>query len=287
MATWFFFVLCSVTVLACAEIAQKVALTTKENISAEANNFFVWIYQFILALIFVAFFTNTGFPQFTPQLVVNLFILGSLYFFAGTLLYTSFKYGSASISITLGTFSIVVSSLLGIIFLQESISVIKVAGIGLIFSAIIFLNIRKKEKFHKYNLLALAAGLIYGVAYTLDKTLVLDLNPHYYHIFFAASIAFASLLYRGQVILRDIPKLKRRNYIIMFFSALFFFFYNKFTFLSYSTGGEVGKIDAINNSAIFLVIVLEIILLKDKSNFKRKIVAAILAVSGVFILGFL
>ena len=55
-------------------------------------------------------------------------------------------------------------------------------------------------------------------------------------------------------------------------------------FLSYRLGGEVGKIDAINNTQIFLIIVFEYIVLKQKGELVKKLVATTLAFMGVLLL---
>jgi len=46
----------------------------------------------------------------------------------------------------------------------------------------------------------------------------------------------------------------------------------------------VGRVDAINNTMIFLVIILEFLILKDRQNIFRKLIAATIAVSGIAIL---
>lgn len=46
----------------------------------------------------------------------------------------------------------------------------------------------------------------------------------------------------------------------------------------------MGRVDSINNFVVFLIIVLEILILKDRSNLKKKVLAAIIAFVGVTIL---
>ena len=72
----------------------------------------------------------------------------------------------------------------------------------------------------------------------------------------------------------------------MLISAVTFLIWNKLNFLAYTVGGEVGKIDSINNSVVFVIILLEIIVLKVRDNLPRKFMAALIAFVGIFLLGF-
>ncbi|EFK96195.1 hypothetical protein LDC_1793 [sediment metagenome] len=65
------------------------------------------------------------------------------------------------------------------------------------------------------------------------------------------------------------------------------FLYNFFTFTAYTLGGEVGRVDAINNSQVFLIIMAEYFILKHKDYIFKKLLAAAIAFTGVLVLGFL
>lgn len=285
--TWFIFTISGVFILAVAEIAQKISLTQKEDIQAESNNFVVWMIQGILALIYFLLFDSSAEVNLTGSLLLGLLLLGPVYFWGGTFYYGSYKEGSVGISSVLATISTVITTFLGIILLGEQSTILKFTGIALVLSAIFILNYSKKEKLTKSNLLALAGGGLYGLAYTLDKTLVINLTPHFYHIVFAFSIGLFSLLFRSKVIFADLKKLRLSNLKIMFVSALTFFGFNKLVFLAYGSGGDVGSIDAINNSVIFLIILGEYMFLKERSKLVKKLIAGLIAFSGIVILALL
>ena len=158
MQTWLILTLSSIIILAIAEIAQKIALTRTDDISAEANNFVVWMVQGILALLYVIVFKVAWPESFSLLEILKIIALGILYFWAGTLYYSSYKEGSVSVSTVLGSLSIVMSTTLGIIFFQESFSLMKILGSLLIITSIIYLNYTKNEKLKKANLLALGGG---------------------------------------------------------------------------------------------------------------------------------
>jgi len=157
-------------------------------------------------------------------------------------------------------------------------------GIALIFIAIVALNYRKGERVNKYNIFALLGGICFGIAYTIDKSITLTISPAMYVAALCFSVAIASLVFKGKFIFQEIKGLARNNYHPMVSSAFFGTLFNFFTFTSYNYGGNVGVVDALNNSNVFLVIILEIFLLKDTSNLKKKILCALLAVSGLVIL---
>ncbi len=286
MQLWFVLAMSAVFVLAISEIFQKVSLTNKINISAEANNFIIWVVQGTLALLFVLITGVNTNINFNLELVVQMIIIGTIYFAGGTLFYTSYKGNSPSISLILQSFSVIITTSLGILFFAESRSDIKFIGIGIIILAILIANYNPKEKFSKYNLLALGGACLYGIAYTIDKQFSITMNPHIYQILFCYAIAIMTLVFRGNKVVKDLKKVDFGLFKIIFGSAILFFIFNKLNFVAYSIGGEVGKIDAINNSVIFFVIILEILILKDKSSLARKISGSILCFAGILLLGF-
>lgn len=141
-------------------------------------------------------------------------------------------------------------------------------------------------KWSKGNNFALVGAALYGLGFTLDKSFSLQLSPHLYQIFFAYMIGLTGLVYRGKVIIKDLARVEINTFKVVCVSAITFFIWNKLTFVAYTVGGEVGRIDSINNSVIFVIILLEFFLLKDKSNLKKKIIAAFIAMLGVTILAF-
>ena len=283
MPLWLIYALASVLVLASAEIAQKVSLTSSDNISSETNNFFVWLFQAFIGFVIFIIFTNHDYT-FPLYLLPKLLLLGVIYFWGGTLYYGSFKGSSAGVSSILGTISVVVSNILGIIFFQESTNYLKILGVILILSAIFVVKFSKKLHFSKYNWLAISGGLLYGIAYTIDKSFAITINPHFYLPLFCLVTGLTTLIFRRKVVFKEFKQISLRTYKTMLISAVFGVAFNSFTLLSYSKYGEVGRVDAINNFAIILVIILEMIILKNHQNIFRKLSAALIGVIGIFLL---
>lgn len=284
MDLWLILTLSSISVLAIAEIAQKVAVTRTDDISAEANNTVVWFAQGLLSLIYYLVFVGGSFSAFDIATLIKIALVGCIYFWAGTLYYTSYKTGSVSINAILLSSSIIVTTILGIIFFGESTSLGKIIGSLIVISAIIFLNYEKKFVWKPGNNYALAGAALYGVAFTLDKAMSLSITPHLYQIFFGFSIGITGLLFRSKIIFSDLKKIHKHTLIAGLVAACAFFIWNKLNFVAYTVGGEVGRIDSINNSVVFLIIILEFLILKDRSNLSRKIAASIFAFIGVTLL---
>lgn len=284
MQLWLIFSLLSVMALVGSEMSQKISLTQKVDISAITNNFFVWTFQGIVGIIFALLLGQ--FSLILPTLLIwKLIIISFVYFVGGTFFYTSYKGNSPSISIIFGTISVVISSLLGTIFLHDTYTVPKVVGIILILSAIIFINYKKTEKLSKYNLYAILGGMCFGVAFTLDKSMVTTISPFMYLGLMCLGVAIVSAITSFKLINRETSKLKSKNFLPMLSSATFGSSFNLLTFFAYRYGANVGVADAINSTTVFFVILLEIILLKDRGNLTKKILTAVIAISGVILIG--
>jgi drug/metabolite transporter (DMT)-like permease len=281
--TWLICTILAIVFVAIADINQKISLTGKSNISSITNNFYCWGFIGLLALAVSLFFGFT-FPHFDSQFILKLLTLSIVYFLGGTFFYASYKSNSVSISATLGTVSSVITTILGIILFAESTSLLKFIGGIIILASIIFVNLSKSVRPDKYNLLALAGGACYGLAYTLDKSFVLGLNPIVYQAILSLSVAIFSFVARPKLIITESRTIVRSTWRSILTAASFFFFYQFFLFNAYKHGGEVGRTDVFNNSSIFLVFLLEYLILKDKNNFKRKLMASSLAVFGATLL---
>lgn len=283
MESWFIFAILSVFTFAGSELSQKISLTQKEDIHPVTNNFYVWLIQgiggLLLALAFGQIFWGLGGGDW-----LRLIVVAVVYFWGGTFFYLSFKTNSPSISIILGSSSIIVSTLLGIIFFDESTSFAKFAGILLVIISLIVVNYQKNQKLDKHNILALIGGVFLGVAFNLDKSFAVEIPPIMYVGILCVAVAVVSILIRPRLIYRESKVLKLRNFMPMISAAVFGILFNLFTFISYDEGGNVGVIDALNNAGVFLVILFEILILKDRKDLLKKFVGAGLVIAGVVLL---
>jgi len=284
MQSWFIFSLFSIFVLAGAEISQKVSLSQKVNVSAITNNFYIWTLQGTVGIILAILLGQFSLALDTSS-IIKLVLIGFIYFAGGTLYYTSYKGSSASISLILMSISVVISSTLGTILLGDVFTAGKIVGIILILLAIVFLNLNSKEKINRYNVFAMLGGVCFGVAFTIDKSFVSTLSPFMYLGLLCLTVALVSLILKLKLIIKETKTLAKKNFIPMIFASSFGSAFNLFTFFAYKNGANVGVADAMNNSSVFLVILAEVLFLKDRTNLKRKIISATMAILGIILIG--
>lgn len=269
--------------MAIADVSQKISLRGKSPLSSITNNFIVWNGIGILSLAYILL-SKQAIPPLPDNFFYQLVPMAILYFLGGSFYYQSFKSNSVSISAVLAMISSVITTLLGIILYQESNNIYKFIGSAIVILAIILVNTKKGSKFDKYNTYALLGGLFYGLAYTLDKHFVISTSPDFYQMTLCFAVGISSFIFKPKTIIAEMKLFHRGLMSSVLSATAFFFIYQKFYFLAYSVGGEVGRIDVLNNTTIFLVIFLELVFLKEKSDLGKKIIPAILAVIGVFIL---
>ncbi len=283
---WFILSIGSITFLAAAELAAQKILTRKESLSPTVSAFLGYSLQALMTLPLLLFLPVADrFKIFESSVFISyiaVVIIGTL----GAIVYLrSFKVKNISISIIFGSLSVVVSTTLGIIFFNESAGFMKFIGIGLILLAIFILNFRNAslEKNHFYGLFS---GILYGAAYYLDKNIVQVVHPLAYIFWVYAGLAVCTFFINPFKTVKSLQSKSPGLIKLVAVSSTGFILYNLLTFFSYRVGGEVGKIDAINNSEVFLVVLFEYFILKQKTSITRKLITTIIAFIGVAILGF-
>ncbi len=287
--TWFIFSLLSISALALAELTQQHIVHFKGKFDERTSGTLTFLVQaiFTIPIILVLGLYQDFFKIFDPN-ILPYFILVSLVASTAMIFYLrSFKVQNISISTMFASISVIVSTTLGIIFFNETFYLYKMLGIALVLTAIISLNL-KNLLLEKNNFYGLIAGMLFGISYTLDKKIITaDIHPIIYIFWAFIGIAFFGFLFGVKTVTKSIKASNLHDYIPVLFSGFGYFLYNFFTFAAYSVGGEVGRIDTINNSQVFLIILAEYFILKNKEGIFRKIITSLIAFTGVAILGLL
>jgi drug/metabolite transporter (DMT)-like permease len=283
---WFILSIGSIAFLAGAELAAQKILTRKESLSPTVSAVLGYSLQALMTLPFLLLLPPADrFRIFEADVFIKyiaVVLIGAL----GAIVYLqSFKVKNISISIIFGSLSVVVSTALGIIFFHESTGLMKFIGIGLILFAIFILNFRNAslEKNHFYGLLS---GILYGAAYYLDKSIVQAVHPLAYIFWVYAGLAVCTFFINPIKTVKSLQAKSSGLVKLVVVSSTGFILYNLLTFFSYTVGGEVGKIDAINNSEVFLIVLFEYFILKQKTSIARKLITTLIAFIGVMLLGF-
>lgn len=285
--SWFYLCCLSVFCLAVAELTQQHLLNKKNAFTARTSSVLTFLFQSLLTLpiLLLTPFGNQFTSIFEPSVFFRVFLATSIGSVALVLYLKSFQVKNISFSTIFVSCSIIVSTTLGILFFHESTNFLKFFGIFLILAAIISLNF-KNAQLEKNSLYGLVAGLLFGVCYVLDKSVVVVV-PTFIYIFWAFFlVAFFGFIMNPKEVIKSVKGKKVNAYYPIMVSGFGYFLFNMFTFFAYRFGGEVGRIDAINNSQVFLIILFEFFILSHKQSIKRKLITAAVAYSGVALLGF-
>ncbi|MFZ2188736.1 MAG: EamA family transporter [Candidatus Moraniibacteriota bacterium] len=258
----------------------------KNAFGERASAVLTFLVQSIITIpfLFMLGISNQVFSIFNPTIFPKVLLVTFISSISMVLYLKSFKVKNISISAIFISFSAIVSTSLGIIFFSESTSYLKFIGIGLILVAIVVANYKNAilEKNHFYGL---AASVIFGISYTLDKSIILDIHPLVYIFWAFTMVALWGLVLGGRSVINSIKGKKLNAYRPIIISGIGYFLFNFFTFTAYKFGGEVGRVDAINNSQIFLIILFEFFVLKHTEGIIKKLISAGLAIGGIIILG--
>ena len=284
--SWFSFVIFSIFALAFAELSQQKLLNLKNGFNERASAVLTFGFQFILSipLVFIFGLDDEIFSIFRTS-VWQQVLFGTFIASFGMVLYLkSFKVKNISFSAILISSSAIISTFLGILFFSESVTGLKFFGIFLILAAVVVVNFKNAD-IEKNHIFGLFAGLIFGVAFTIDKRLMQDIPPLVYIFWSFPLISIWGLSFGYKKVTCSIKGKKFSAYKPIAISEIGYLLFNIATFSAYHAGGEVGRVDAINTTYIFIIILFEYFFLKSKSGVKRKLIATFLAFLGILSLG--
>jgi drug/metabolite transporter (DMT)-like permease len=269
--SWFTLALGSVFALATAELMQQYLLNKKIAFTERTSFVLTVLFESIFMLPILLFFADKSkfFTIFSTNILPRFAAVALLGSIGYIFYFKSFKVKSISFSSIFETCSAVISTILGIILFDESTAPLKFLGIVLILFAVVLLNI-KNASLEKNNFFGLLAGACFGMTYTLDKSIIRSVPPVIYMFWLFLFISLISTLFNPKEVLSSLKNKSFSAYYPVVISAFGYAIYHFFTFTAYTHGGEVGRIDAINNSQVFLIILFEYFILKHTKSTKRK-----------------
>jgi drug/metabolite transporter (DMT)-like permease len=289
MFTWFSLTLLSVLFLIAYYFLSKKIFNEQAEVDPR---FFGASLQFCVGLIALPLALATGFHfELTTTSIVLLFLMGLCYTVGPSLYYLGLKNVELSESMILGSSGILWSLVLGLIVLEESLTCYKIAGVVLVFSSIILITYTpntKLKSYSKYKIMLLISSFFYVLAATFDNKLIEFSN--------AASYMSVSFLLGGTfMLIANLPRLKSagiatyRNKMfwkVIAVNAIFIYLTYICVMRAYELGGEVSRMYPIQQSESILVPLLGIFLLKERKRIPVKILAAIIAFSGIILIKF-
>jgi len=101
------------------------------------------------------------------------------------------------------------------------------------------------------------------------------------------SVAIVSILVKPKLIISETKRMVIKDFLPLTSSFIFFTIFDVSSFFAYKNGAGVGVVDAMNSIAIFLVILVEILFLKDRTKLTKKFICATLALTGVMFFSFI
>lgn len=281
---WFFYVLISILCFAAIELLYKTYVEINQKIAANSLSVLTNLWIAGLSLIVLILFKI---PIVSPSLPVGAIIINALlYVLASGIYYESYKHIPASIATILGMSSAIVSTVLGIQFFGESTNIMKFIGLGLIMLSVVILYWEKSRINVKYYLFALAAGSLFGCAYMLDKYIITVAHVDIWQFLFI-SVCFAipmKLMINIRTFFTSVNSLTMKSHVFAIYIGACNVTAYYCVYRAYQLGGEVGKIDALNNISIFAIILGEFYLFHDRTNLRNKIIAASICVVGAVML---
>ncbi len=167
-----------------------------------------------------------------------------------------------------------------IIILNEPLSTKKLLGAGIILTATLLVSLNRKLAINKYALFAIGIASALYVAGVFDKLA----NPHYPIFFYAMLIWTVPLPFIAYpTTLKDIRiALKEINWRIPLLASL-----NALSLVFVQRAfqlGEVSRVIPVLSTVTVLTVLGGIIILGEKDNWQRKVLAGILATIGILIL---
>lgn len=223
---------------------------------------------------------------FSIHVIVVLLLMTSLYAVAMWGFFTSMKHVSISEIVFLESATPLWVLLGSVIFLGESFTFNKFLGVTLVIVGILVaLRYKGTTIWTTYHTLGLISGALYAGAYMTDKYLLHFLPTLFYQVLsFGLPSAALLIFFRNKIsdLHYFVVNKKARNIIwSSVFAGLSFYA----LFRAYQISGEVSRINPIFETKALFVMILGIVLLKEKENMNQKIIGVLLAFSGILLVG--
>ncbi|MEI6144748.1 MAG: DMT family transporter [Candidatus Berkelbacteria bacterium] len=264
------------------------AIYQKKTLNVEKTNPVVFSIGFQLSVSLLVGFALIirGFDFENLFILIPGFIFMMLIYAVGNLLrYGSLKKVDISRYTILFQLNVIVSVVASYIFLKEQLSFFQIVGIMLIFAgALIVLWKKKILKLHKGDWLAISSAIVYGIAFVNDALIVRTFDP--------LTFVFLAFLGPGLVLAIIFPKkliqiksLVSKEVRYGFFMASILSAISAVTLYSaYKIGRNAAQLSSLNQISAVLIVILGILLLKEKDKLYRNIIGIIISTIGVLLL---
>ncbi|MCA9372730.1 DMT family transporter [Candidatus Woesebacteria bacterium] len=286
-----YLILLSVVLYSVGAILRKQISTIDDTL----NYIFTVLFQILGGVFVIIFSVLMGFggeySQFIPTIdayILIKIIAGAILWFSATFLSMKALHTvSASKYSVIETLSPVLSIVLALLFLGEHFVQQQFFGVILIFISVFLVMYDKKTKlttFSKGELIAIASTIFSGLALVNDKGIYLraPLSPTLATLFILpgllAILAQPKELKKLKLIRKNFGVIKQLLIMSAIWSVAAIFYY-KAIVLSQS----ISLVVSVSQLSVILTVLLGLIFLKETTNWRKKLLAAVISVVGLIL----
>jgi uncharacterized membrane protein len=219
----------------------------------------------------------------TPTVGMGILVMGLIYILANALYFSALRQTRLSeIDLFLKTSSLW-TFVLGVVLLGEQSSGRAIIGAGCIVSSVLLLA-RQAQRIHlsRPQLLALAAALMFGAGNTADKWLSSAFDPlSYTTLNLGLTGAGMLMLARQNWGELTTPRLRGSTALLV---GLTFALTQLLIILAFAAGGSAGEVILVAQVRLLILVGAGVLVLNEREQLGRKLVAVVVMLVGVVIL---
>lgn len=282
--SWFEFTLVHVAFMSCAALINKRTLNVKD-LDELVFGAFVQLTTGLICFVIVFF---EGFDyRLIPESISLFPLMIIVYLVAVSLFFVGLKNIDLSEETILSSTGAVWGLVLGTLFFGEIITIIKIAGVVLVVAASLTPFVKKeKVVLGRYQKYILIAAFFYALGAVFDKKLNSYGSPISYIALSFTIYGFVMLAFYGKRTLKAFNKAFRK---IEFWkgtliNGVLYAFAFWALFKAYQEGGEISRMFPMTLSTSVIVPILGVVVLKEHDKWKRKLIAVIILLFGIFLI---
>jgi len=277
--TWFVYTLISAFCIAAYSLVSRYLLSSK----GDPRAFAFWTdLTGGLFLLFIVLFEK---KFFIPSLIAYFFliIVGIIAGTVDSLLMKGRQTEEVSKTSTIAQTGAIWALFGGIVFFNETITFLKLFGVGLIILGNLIVIWNKQKISLTLGIRYFLIGtLLANIGYLMDKYMSLFISPAFYKSIIFISAAFWMFLGLPNRFRRLTSEFKLRKGLV-FITGILLALSMYFLMKAYQIG-EASKILPVYSSSFVLAALAGILILKEKEKINQKIIGAIITLLGVIIL---
>lgn len=288
--TWIVLITLSVLFGSVSALLQRL-LVRDERAETYSYSVFTQLTSAVVCFLLALFLGRNSFPEISVILDshVYLFILlsASLYALNAILCFKALQ------SIEVSKFSVlyatraVVTIVVASVFLKEGLNAIQLIGSGMILFSILYLNtksVKELFRFGKGEVFTLTAALAFGIATVSDKYIIewFDFIPYLTLDFLLPAMILIAIKPK---VVKEFRKLLTPKIlpIILLFSILYALAALTFFGAMYASD-NTSLVASIGQITTIATVILGIVVLKERKDLSKKLVAGIISVVGLILL---